>query len=96
MSLATIVLVVASIVIIALLWRFVFGPRKAVQEDPEIVSVEKESAALAKVFYKATQSGEKTRNLVRVYRQTDVAAIKALLASEGIAIVQLGPRVNAD
>jgi hypothetical protein len=94
MSLTTVLLLFGSAVVIGLLWRMIFGPRKAAQEDPEIAAVEKERADLREAFYSATQAGEKTRDLVRIYSQTDIAAIESLLASEGIAIMQLTPHRN--
>ena len=94
MSLGTVLLLFGSVVIIVLLWRMIFGPRKAAQADPEISAVEKERDDLKEAFYSAIQAGEKTRDLVRIYSQADIATIESLLASEGIAIMQLTSHMN--
>jgi hypothetical protein len=69
-------------------------PRRPAEQDPDVAEVDRARDELLERFYKATAKGEPVREVARIYSQTDVAALQAVMASEGIAILPKNAEMN--
>jgi hypothetical protein len=94
MQLSTVIPLVALVVVVGFIVWLLSRPRKASSTDKEVDSIDQDRARLMDTFYDATANGESIRNVARIYSQTDIAAIESLLASEGIAMMQMNSNMN--
>jgi hypothetical protein len=94
MSLSVIIPLFALVVLIGgIIWAL-SRPKRAAELDPEVEEVDRVREGLLQRFYAATEKGETVREVARIYSQTDVAAVQALMFSEGIPLLPLNTEMN--
>jgi len=94
MSIPTLLPFIVLVVLVAAVVWILAKPRRPSDVDADIEAVDREREALLGRFYDQASRGEPIREVARIYSQTDVAAIEALMASEGVAILPRNTGMN--